>query len=748
MPNSFVFIFLSILPNIALAELSDLKLPLPVGEWKVNTEAGGYCDAHCKKNHFSIDFDDGKDGVEVRASAPGKVKKVNKSACDKDNKDITSGDTKGLAWSVQYDPSIHVDANSVNGFGNFVRIEHGNSYDTLYGHLRCGTINVKEGDDVSTGTKIGEIGNSGRSKGSHLHFQVYHNDSSDENDEKLKLLTMENIKLNDYKAGRSYSSTNILGLTTEDMKITEATSLIQNSDLRTLTFKIKNSSDELINLTELCIYSKVKNYLITGSLSEPTELSCKPVTEELPPSQLSSSLDFKFTASGLPDLGIGEYIVYPVFSYTKNTFTLTKQHGGKSISILFNNDSESYLIEEPTAMNQDNTVKTEPNGGFNNKKYSWTIGGIDGDEVSGIWAISSHGKYEIKVFIPTENYVTPFATYYIFSGQPELKNSSMTDASLSRGNAAGEWVSLGTYLLEKDSYVDLHAATGMKGHKIAYSAMLFIKKSELNGFPDVPRVEENKSGKNWVYDYANEMKRLNIIKGRKENDVEFFAPEEKVTNAEFLTMALRLAHSLNSDKYKNYNNDPDPSIREAWESNIMQHVESDAKFVEYRKQLNLTHWALPDILFSIIYNHIPADYFGLTGGTVEWYNPDKEITRYKAIELLAMLIDFKENFPSALLSCSTSEACKPKVYFFVNEDDDYYGHKSAQDFIKSKFKDEAFVNDSCVCESFYNYLMVKFFYDKNIMNGKELLFSPNNPLTRAEAAKILSAASDVYESIH
>jgi hypothetical protein len=60
-----------------------------------------------------------------------------------------------------------------NGYGNHIRIQHDNNLLSLYGHLdERNWHNVQEGQDVVAGWEIGFSGNTGRSTGPHLHYEV------------------------------------------------------------------------------------------------------------------------------------------------------------------------------------------------------------------------------------------------------------------------------------------------------------------------------------------------------------------------------------------------------------------------------------------------------------------------------------------------------------------------------------------------------------------------------------------------
>jgi murein DD-endopeptidase MepM/ murein hydrolase activator NlpD len=63
-----------------------------------------------------------------------------------------------------------IEAGVERGYGRIVRIRHANGFETVYAHLNRHRVRV--GDQVRRGDRIGDVGNTGRSTGPHLHYEV------------------------------------------------------------------------------------------------------------------------------------------------------------------------------------------------------------------------------------------------------------------------------------------------------------------------------------------------------------------------------------------------------------------------------------------------------------------------------------------------------------------------------------------------------------------------------------------------
>jgi murein DD-endopeptidase MepM/ murein hydrolase activator NlpD len=119
------------IPSIQPLNLSDPKVHFSSSYgWRFDPHF------HVQKFHHGIDFG-GPIGTPIYATGSGKVEKA------------------GWNWG---------------GFGNMVLINHGFGYHTRYAHLS--EIKVQQGEKITRGQLIGLMGNTGRSRGTHLHYEV------------------------------------------------------------------------------------------------------------------------------------------------------------------------------------------------------------------------------------------------------------------------------------------------------------------------------------------------------------------------------------------------------------------------------------------------------------------------------------------------------------------------------------------------------------------------------------------------
>ena len=119
-----------------LETIRQIPLGKPVSG-KVTSKFGRRSDPLNKKKSFheGVDFR-GKRGEEIHATADGVVKRA-----------FING-----------------------GYGKYVEIDHKNGYTTAFAHLQ--DYSVKKGDKVERGQVIARVGNTGRSTGPHLHYEI------------------------------------------------------------------------------------------------------------------------------------------------------------------------------------------------------------------------------------------------------------------------------------------------------------------------------------------------------------------------------------------------------------------------------------------------------------------------------------------------------------------------------------------------------------------------------------------------
>lgn len=84
--------------------------------------------------------------------------------------DIAGGGIHGKSIVAAADGTVVRVSYDTGGYGNYFVIDHGSGYTTLYGH--CSSVSVSNGQSVKKGQVVGKVGNTGRSTGPHLHFEI------------------------------------------------------------------------------------------------------------------------------------------------------------------------------------------------------------------------------------------------------------------------------------------------------------------------------------------------------------------------------------------------------------------------------------------------------------------------------------------------------------------------------------------------------------------------------------------------
>ncbi|MFL9835465.1 M23 family metallopeptidase [Chryseobacterium terrae] len=119
------------------------------------------------------------------SNSPAKNSTVSKAPTEKNNAPAEADQMqfhKGLDIAVPFGSDVVataagkvIFAGQKGGYGNCVIVSHGNGLATLYGHLS--QLVAKTNDQVKVGQVIAKSGNSGRSTGPHLHYEVHKNNA-------------------------------------------------------------------------------------------------------------------------------------------------------------------------------------------------------------------------------------------------------------------------------------------------------------------------------------------------------------------------------------------------------------------------------------------------------------------------------------------------------------------------------------------------------------------------------------------
>ena len=126
----------------SVAKASDFELKAPLHKARVSSPFGfrHHPVLHKRKLHKGMDFA-AKKGTPIKAAADGVV----------------------------------VLAQHAGGYGKYILIKHADGYSTGYAHLSRYHKGIKAGTKVTKGMLIGYVGNTGRSTGAHLHFELIKN---------------------------------------------------------------------------------------------------------------------------------------------------------------------------------------------------------------------------------------------------------------------------------------------------------------------------------------------------------------------------------------------------------------------------------------------------------------------------------------------------------------------------------------------------------------------------------------------
>ena len=143
------------------------KLYEKVEEKKINTSSSSVkyaSSANTSGNKIAL-------GINLIKPVSGSVTSRFGGRWGSTHKGVDIGAAKGTKIKVAASGTVISSSYGYNGgYGNYIVVSHGNGVETAYGH--CSELYVKAGQKVSQGDVIAAVGNTGRSYGNHLHFEI------------------------------------------------------------------------------------------------------------------------------------------------------------------------------------------------------------------------------------------------------------------------------------------------------------------------------------------------------------------------------------------------------------------------------------------------------------------------------------------------------------------------------------------------------------------------------------------------
>ncbi len=116
--------------------------------------------SHNGSQAWAYDFDM-EAGTEIRAARAGRVEWLQENLTATYNPNVANGPG-----------NMPFPNGSLQNWGNAVRLRHAGGFTSWYFHIQANGVLVNVGDEVAQGQAIARSGNTGRSSGPHLHFQV------------------------------------------------------------------------------------------------------------------------------------------------------------------------------------------------------------------------------------------------------------------------------------------------------------------------------------------------------------------------------------------------------------------------------------------------------------------------------------------------------------------------------------------------------------------------------------------------